>query len=263
MRASRIRQRWKSGKPAVCIAVTIKDPCVCELVSLLGYDGIWLDFEHHSASIDTASDLMRAARVGGSDILARPAKGEFMRMGRLLEIGAQGILYPRCDDAAEAAEVVRWSKFAPLGERGFDGSSPDMPYYLSDPVEYIKKANEETFVAIQIETPEALKNTRSIAEVAGVDVIFFGPGDFSILSGNFGKTISKEALKARETAAKEALAAGKRFGSIFTTVEQARELLDIGATLLVHCSDICVLGQNYQQLRNDLEPFGVAFDSQL
>ena len=51
-----------------------------------------------------------------------------MRLGRLLEAGAKGIMYPRCDDAKEAREVVRWSKFAPLGERGFDGANPDQPY---------------------------------------------------------------------------------------------------------------------------------------
>ena len=73
----------------------------------MGFDGIWLDLEHHAHSVETANQLMRAARVGGADIVARPAKGEFMRMGRLLEAGAQAIMYPRCDDPEEAAEVVR------------------------------------------------------------------------------------------------------------------------------------------------------------
>ena len=186
-----------------------------------------------------------------------------MRLGRLLEIGAHGILYPRCDDAAEAKEVVRWSKFAPLGERGFDGTSPDNPYFLSDPTEYVKKANEETFIAVQIESPKALTNARAIAEVEGVDVLFFGPGDFALLSGQFGKTMSPEVRKARETVATEALAAGKRFGTIFTNLDQAKELVDLGATLLVHCSDICVLGQTYRQLRSDLTGLGFAFDSDI
>ena len=72
----------------------------------MGFDGIWMDLEHHGYRLETASTLMRAARVGSSDIVARPAKGEFMRMGRLLEAGATGIMYPRCGDAAEAADVV-------------------------------------------------------------------------------------------------------------------------------------------------------------
>src|SRR6185295_7610090 len=106
--------------------------------------------EHHGYSLETANHLMRAARVGGADIMCRPAKGEFMRMGRMLEAGAQGILYPRCDNAAEAAEVVKWSKFAPLGSRGFDGGNCDMPYCTMPINQYVKAANDQTFVAIQI-----------------------------------------------------------------------------------------------------------------
>ena len=90
----------------------------------MGFDGIWMDMEHHGYSVETATTLMRAARVGTADIMARPAKGEFMRMGRMLEAGAQGIMYPRCDDAAEARQVVTWSKFAPLGRRGLRRRQP-------------------------------------------------------------------------------------------------------------------------------------------
>jgi 4-hydroxy-2-oxoheptanedioate aldolase len=145
---------------------------VYELTSLMGFDGIWMDLEHHGYSVETAGALMRAARVGGADILARPAKGEFMRMARLLEMGAQGIMYPRCDDAAEAREVVRWSKFAPLGRRGVDGGNPDMPYCTMPLPEYIERANAETFLVIQIEDPAALEHVEEIAAVPGIDVLF-------------------------------------------------------------------------------------------
>src|SRR5690606_31357815 len=131
----------------------------------------WIDLEHHAHSMETATNLMRAARVGASDIIARPAKGEFMRMGRLLEAGAQGIMYPRCDDASEAREVVTWAKFPPLGRRGIDGGNPDMPYCSMPVAQYLKEANEETFLVIQIEDPLALDHVEEIAAVDGVDVI--------------------------------------------------------------------------------------------
>ena len=89
MRPSRVKTKLKHGEPVLITCCHFIDPSVYELVSLLGFDGIWLDLEHHSTSDETASNLMRAARVGASDVIARPAKGEFMRMGRLLEAGAQ------------------------------------------------------------------------------------------------------------------------------------------------------------------------------
>ena len=128
MRTSKIKAKLKRDEPVLLTTLHLTDPSLFELTSLMGFDGIWMDMEHHGYSVETATTLMRAARVGTADIMVRPAKGEFMRMGRMLEAGAQGIMYPRCDDADEARQVVTWSKFAPLGRRGFDGGNPDMPY---------------------------------------------------------------------------------------------------------------------------------------
>src|SRR4051812_6234997 len=183
MRFSKIRAKLRDGKPALITTLHYIDPTLYEMTSLMGFDGIWMDLEHHQYSVETAANLMRAARVGVSDIVARPAKGEFMRMGRLLEAGATGIMYPRCESAAEAAEVVKWGKFAPLGERGMDGANADMPYCNLPAAPYLRKANEETLLIIQIESPRALAELDAIAATPGVDVIMIGPGDLSVLSG--------------------------------------------------------------------------------
>ena len=145
-----------------------------ELAGIIGFDGIWMDMEHHFYSLETAANLMRAFRVYGGDIVARPANGEFTRMARMLEAGANGIMYPRCAGAAEGAEVVKWVKFPPLGQRGFDGGNPDMPYGMLDVETYIREANEHTLIVIQLEDPEAVANAEAIAAVDGVDVIMLG-----------------------------------------------------------------------------------------
>ncbi len=92
MRRSRVKQKLLSGQPALITTLHLTDPSIFELTSLMGFDGIWMDMEHHTYSLETAAELMRAARVGVSDIIARPAKGEFMRMQRMLEAGAQAVM---------------------------------------------------------------------------------------------------------------------------------------------------------------------------
>ena len=168
MKKSIVKALWKEGKPACCTLVKFADPRVSEIAAMAGFDCLWMDLEHHSWSMETAKNMIRAARLLGCDVIARPAKGEIMRMGRLLEAGATGILYPRVETVEEAQECVRWAKFAPLGERGFDGGNPDSPYGAMDMASYVKAANEETFILAQIESPSALKNARAIAEVDGV-----------------------------------------------------------------------------------------------
>jgi len=233
------------------------------MVSLMGFDCIWIDMEHHPTSLETAGQMMRAARVGAADVMARPGKGEFMRMARMLEAGATGIMYPRCDDAAEAAEVVRWAKFAPLGERGFDGSNPDNPYGSMPMARYVQEANEQTFLAIQIESPAAVQQARAIAEVEGVDMLFFGPGDFSVLSGVPGQFEHEKVVRAVEEVCKAALAAGKRFGTLCLSPEMDRRALEMGATFLAHASDMTLLRRAYEDLQQRFGPLGFEFDNRL
>ncbi len=112
-----------------------------------------MDLEHQTSSVATASEPMRAAQVGTSAIIARPAKGEFMRMQRLAEAVDQVIMYPRCDDEREAAEAVAWAKFPPVGRRGCDSANPDALYLAMSLAEYVQAANEQTFLIVQVETP--------------------------------------------------------------------------------------------------------------
>ncbi|MBI3860592.1 MAG: aldolase, partial [Planctomycetia bacterium] len=228
MRKSVVKQKLRDRQPAIGIALHFTDPSVYEMASLAGFDYIWMDLEHHAYSVETANNLMRAARIGTSDIMARPAKGEFMRIGRLLESRAHGILYPRCDNADEARELVRWSKFGPLGTRGFDGANPDMPYCSMDMAEYVRMANDETWIVVQIEDPKALEHADEIAAVEGVDVIMLGPADFSILGGfpgQFTHPRIDEALKTIERAANKH---GKAWGTVAGTPQRVQELLNRG-----------------------------------
>ncbi|MCH7705667.1 MAG: hypothetical protein IIB33_01305 [Chloroflexi bacterium] len=87
MQPSRVRQRWAQDKPVFCTQVKLTDPTCSELIAMQGYDCIWVDLEHHPHHLETLVALTRGAQRYGADILARPAKWEYMRMGRMLEAG--------------------------------------------------------------------------------------------------------------------------------------------------------------------------------
>ncbi len=263
MRLSRVKSKLKCGEPVLITCCHFIDPSVYELVSLLGFDGIWLDLEHHSTSDETASNLMRAARVGASDVIARPAKGEFMRMGRLLEAGAQGIMYPRCESAEEAAELVRWAKFAPQGERGVDGANGDNPYCAIPMAPYLKAANEHTLLIAQLESPNALDHAAAIAGVPGVDVLMLGPGDLSVVAGipyQFDHPIIIDAYRRVAEAAKSA---GKWWGTVSGSPEHTQKLFDLGAKFICHGADLIMVKQGMEQIQQRYAPLGFTFDNRL
>jgi 4-hydroxy-2-oxoheptanedioate aldolase len=263
MRFSRIKAKLRKNEPALITCLHYTDATLYEMTSLMGFDGIWMDLEHHAYSVETAAKLMCAARVGASDIVARPAKGEFMRMGRLLEAGAQAIMYPRCESTEEAAEVVKWSKFAPVGERGMDAANADAPYCFMPIKPYLRTANEETVVIVQIESPRALENVESIAKVPGVDILMIGPGDLSVLAGMPCDFENPYMIEARKRVAKAAKAAGIHWGMPSGSPEHTRQIMNMGARFICHGADIVMVKRALEQIQQSYAPLGFTFDNRL
>ena len=252
MRKSRVLQKVRSGEAAVGCALHLTDPSIHEMASLMGFDAIWMDMEHHFYTVETAANLMRAARVGNADIVARPAKGEFMRMGRMLEAGASGIMYPRCDSPDEAREVVKWAKYAPLGKRGFDGSNPDAPYCMTPMAHYLREANEQTFLIIQLEEPHAVEQAEAILAVPGVDMLMLGPGDFSVLTGIPGEFSHPTVTAALEAVARAAKNTGKNWAATSGTVDAAKRFVDMGARLVFNGCDIVFVKNGLEAVRAEM-----------
>lgn len=263
MRFSTLRSKLARNEASLCVTLHLADPSVFELTSLLGFDAILIDLEHHGSSVETAGQLMRATRVGSTDVIARPGKGEFMRMGRLLELGAQAILYPRCDSPAEAAEVVRWAKFAPIGQRGFDGAGPDSAYASMPVREYIEHANRETLVIIQVEDQSSLDQVEAIVATPGVDMIMLGAADYSILSGFAGEFDHPSVTQAVERVARAARKAGKHWVRSVGTPEQAQQSLEMGCRLLLHNADILMIKNGLLQVQRQFSPLGFRFEDRL
>ncbi len=227
----------------------------------MGFDGIWLDLEHHSHSVETAAQLMRAARVGVADVVVRPAKGEFMRMGRLLEAGAQAIMYPRCDGPEEAAEVVRWAKFAPAGQRGLDGGNADALYTTAPLADYLAHANRETFIIIQLEHERAISQAEAIAATPGVDAIMFGPGDYSLLEGFPGQFNDPRFESAWRKIAAAAKNTGKHWALPVGTPEQANRALEAGARLIFCGADVVFVKSGWELLQQQFASLGFTFNA--
>jgi len=259
MKKSRCLSQWRKGVPVLGISLHFTDPTIYELTSILGFDVIWIDLEHHSHSIETVGGLMRAARVGESDILARPGKGEFMRTARLLEAGAQGIMYPRCQSVQEAKEVVFNMKFAPKGGRGLDAAGPDSRYGTMGLEAYLENAQNETFLMVQIEDGKGLAAASDIAAVEGVDLLFFGPGDYSLEQGFVGQFNDSRYWEAIKTVASSAVEAGKMWGSPAFSAEHGKKLLEMGAMFITYSSDITLLRKRLIGVQDEFRELGFTF----
>ncbi|HBJ38667.1 MAG TPA: aldolase, partial [Planctomycetaceae bacterium] len=177
--------------------------------------------------------------------------------------GAQGIMYPRCESADEAQELVRWAKFAPQGQRGVDGANGDNPYCAMPMVPYLKAANEHTLLIAQLESPTALDQAAAIAGVPGIDVLMLGPGDLSVMAGipfQFDHPLITDAYRRVADAAKNA---GKWWGTVSGSPEHTQMLLDLGATFICHGCDLIMVKRGMEHIQTSFGPLGFKFENRL
>jgi len=253
---SKCRLKWRKGEPVLGITLHFTDPSIFELTSMLGFNLIWIDMEHHAHSLETVSSLMRAVRTGNSEVLVRPANGEFMQAARLLEAGANGIMYPRCNTVAEAEELVKWTKFSPIGKRGLDASGIDAGYGSTPLIKYIEDANKETFLIVQIESKEGLINAEKIARVQGIDMLFFGPGDYSLENGFVGDLQDPRYWAAVEVIAQSAIVSGKLWGTPAFSSFHASQLVEKGAKLVTYSSDLTQIRKRFTEIKSEFQKVG-------
>ena len=208
-------------------------PKFVEIIGLQGgYDAIWLDQEHAGLSIQQIEEACRAARGVGLDTFVRLAATDYATVMRPLEAGAGGVMAAQVRSAKEAADVVRWARFHPQGLRGINGSGVDGRYGTIPMPEYLQKANEEVFVAIQIEHIEAVNDVEKIAALKHVDMLFIGPADLSQSMGLVASWDHPEIWAAIERVAKAAKANGIHWAILPRNANYAQRCLDLGCRML-------------------------------
>lgn len=180
MRKSKVLKKMRNGEVAVSLKLNLDDPRGVEIAAMCGCDCIWIDREHVPNDNRAIEDAVRAAKIYDVDILTRVAKcGGYAGLIHPLEADSTGIMVPHLMSLKEAKEIVYYTKFHPVGRRPLDGGNADGKFCLVEPLTYMKQANEERFVVVQIEDPEPLAELDEICALDGIDMIFFGPADFS------------------------------------------------------------------------------------
>ena len=235
---SRVLEKLRGGDFVRTVGMSrVRDPWFAETIGRVGYDVIWLDMEHRSFGNEIIDPIALACRATGIDLMVRILKDGYMAPMRALEAGANGIMVPHCRSAAEARQWVEWTRFPPLGKRGFDGAGADADYFLAPPLDHLRHANEQTFLVLQIEDREAVDCIDEIAAVPGFDILFVGPGDLTISYGVPMQTDHPLVQGAIDRVAAACAKHGKWWGMPTGSPEAAQSLLDRGARMITCTGD--------------------------
>ncbi|MEI7437868.1 MAG: aldolase/citrate lyase family protein, partial [bacterium] len=221
-----------------------------EIAAMAGFDCLWPDMEHVGNDLSVIEKGIWAAKSQNVDVMVRVARGSYSDYIRPLEMDAAGIMVPHVMSLADAQAVVRMTRFHPLGRRPVDGGNADGAYCGLEFTEYLKQANEQRFVVVQIEDPEPLAELDAIAALPGIDMLFFGPGDFSHGIGAPGVWDHPRLLDARRRVAESAVAHGKFAGTVGSAAN-LDELIGLGYRFVSMGADVVGLSQYCKSIMAD------------
>lgn len=187
-------------------------PIVAEAMGCAGYEWAVLDMEHTPLDMMDLVHLLQA--VAGTPMLpiTRIPWNDTVIVKRVLDAGAQTLMFPFVQSADEAQRAVAAAKYAPEGVRGMAGMSRGSRFGTVK--DYFKVANAAVSVIVQIETPEAMARIEEIASVTGVDSIFMGPGDLSGAMGHVGDLLHPEVVALMADGVKRCHKVGKPVGTV-------------------------------------------------
>jgi len=242
LRKSRAMARVRAGEVVRSAVLGHYIPSFVCHAAEAGYDCIWLDMEHRTWTAREIQSLMPLFHLYDIDCMLRPPTLEKTGLYRFLEDGVTGLMIPHVPTAERAKSLVDAVKFPPVGDRGLDNAGFDSGFLRSgDAQAYTEWANRETFLTIQIETPEAVANVDQIAAVKGVDFLFVGPGDLGLRLSQAGDHDGSQLEAAFEKVAAAAKANGIAWGCPASGPEMIEKRRIQGAQYLANSGDFMTL----------------------
>ena len=194
------KRRLEAGELAIGVGLRqARTVDTGKIFATCGFDWLFVDMEHNSMGLDTATQICVAAQDAGVTPIVRVPGHQHFHATRVLDGGAQGIVVPHVDTVATAEQMVQHCKYPPLGQRSVTGALPQLDFKPAPLGEMTAAVNASTLLVIMLETAEAIGNADAIAAIPGVDVLLVGCSDLGMELGIPGQPEHSEIHEALKT----------------------------------------------------------------
>ena len=233
------RSRLRRGDKLIGTMVTLPTASTAEILADSGFDWLFIDGEHGPLETRDILAILQAVGHKVACVVRVPASDE-VQIKKVLDLGADGIIVPQVNTAKQAADIVRFARYAPLGSRGVGLARAHG--YGARFQEYLETANDNVAVIVQAEHVDAVKNIDAIVEVPGVDAIQLGPYDLSASLGKMGLIDDPAVTDAIERITEACRVAHIPMGQFGVTTSDLQPYIDKGYTLITAGVDTLFLG---------------------
>ncbi|WP_051267026.1 HpcH/HpaI aldolase family protein [Nakamurella lactea] len=243
---STVLDRLRAGRRVLGTFVfEFPTPGIGRICAGAGAEFVIFDLEHTGLSFETLTMLVATMRTTTAAPFVRVPTIARWAVARTLDTGAQGLMVPMVESAAQAADVVSWARYPPVGVRGAAFGLAHDDYRHDDAVAYMEAANTIPIIA-QIETAAGLAVAQDIAAVDGVDVLWLGQYDLTNSLGIPGQFDHPEYQAALRRVAAAAAANGKMAGFMVSAPEDVAPIADLGFSLFAYSGDVWIYRQALQ-----------------
>jgi 2-keto-3-deoxy-L-rhamnonate aldolase RhmA len=230
------RQRVLAGETLFGMFLMMGSVVAAEVAARSGLDWVVIDLEHGAADEREAVAMLLAVRSTPVAALMRVEQGARLRIGRALDLGAEGIVVPQVQSADEARDIAAWLRYPPAGRRGIALFTRGMEYGARGHAD--AAARHETITGIvQIESMQGVEAADAMAAIDGVDVLFVGPADLTHALGVPGRIDDPAYDAAIRRVGAAARAHGKAAGVMVWKLDDAVRYMDAGFTFFSLSAD--------------------------
>jgi 4-hydroxy-2-oxoheptanedioate aldolase len=246
MPTNRLKRALLDGRPQIGLWSTLTSPVAAEVVAGSGFDWVLLDTEHAPNDVTSVHHQLQAMQGGAASVVVRPYWNDAVLFKRLLDIGVQSLLVPFVQNAAEARRAVAATRYPPEGIRGVASTIRANGYGRAK--DYLRRANDEICVIVQVETPQATADVEGIAAVDGVDGVFVGPNDLAANMGHLGDAGHPDVRAEIDRTIRRIRAVGKWVGILAPIEADARHWLELGCLFVGVGNDAGILARQTEAL---------------
>ncbi|HJV63679.1 MAG TPA: aldolase/citrate lyase family protein [Albitalea sp.] len=222
--------------PPVGTWISSASPIVAEAIGCAGFDWGLVDMEHSPLDVMGVVQLLQALSSTKMLPVVRVPWNDAVTVKRVLDAGAQTVMFPFVQNANEARHAVAATRYPPDGVRGMAGTSRATRYGTT--ANYFRSANQTIGVIAQLETPHAIEQLGAIAEVDGIDALFIGPADLSAAMGHIGQLTHPAVMEAMARAVHRCKNLGMPVGTLGSSAEMVAQYRAIGFDFVAVSSDI-------------------------
>ena len=245
-----LKQAFRQGKVLVGGMLTeYARPSLVKLYARAGFDFLYIEYEHGFFDLTTLADTVLCARDNQLPVIAKTPQLERAEVAKLLECGIVGIQLPRTETRADVETLRSYIKFPPTGTRaiapGYGSSDYVQP---PDWRTWMAEQDEEPTLVVHIETRRAYENAEEIISTPGVDMVYVGPGDFSIEMGHPGDYDHENVGGAMREILEICNKHNVPFGTTASGTEAARQWISRGARFFEAVDELTLIAEGAAKL---------------